>query len=557
MLSSPGPQHYIVRIIGLVLLCNFVTYVATGQVFSPNVQVDDGEPYIQYCPSIAIGPNSELYVLFNDMREGGDIYFTKSLDKGKTWSHPNIRASDDCIWQWMISSCLEVDGEGILYACWGGDNRRDGDENDWDIYFTVSTNEGETWAPNVRVNDDSEDDKYGPSLVLAPDHSLCVAWTDDRPYNDTDIYFARSTDRGQTWTDPNIRVDDGAYGEQGEPCICADGEGTLYVGYSHRIYHNDVFHLYLVRSTDYGETWSKPAIRIDDGGYADHSEISLKVGPNGDLYATWWLFGGGKDNIVFTKSTDRGETWSEPIQVDHLPKGVWREDPDLVIGEDGTLYVAWTCWSVHGDGLPDVFFGMSTDDGLTWTDPSIQINDIWWDSQLIPKIALGKDQVIYSTWYDARNRTQDDATDIYFARTVPVLAYGESVLDTVIQGGHLEVTLTLINTTGYEHTSDVWTGMALLKGGMYYGVDPAFGPHTFFLAPYDTLFEYVNHGITEDFPLGEYEYWIKVDDEYPDYSHRTREVPRTHLFKDSFTFTVVESLPSDHWIPRRNRSRNP
>jgi hypothetical protein len=544
MRSNPGPQHYIVRIIGFVILFNFVAYGARGQVFSPNIQVDDGVPYIQYNPSIAIGPKGELYVLFNDMRESGDMYFAKSYDKGRTWSRPNIRVSDDCIWVWGTSSCLVADDIGTIYTCWV-DGRRDNDD-DWDIYSSVSTDEGETWSPNVRVNDGSEDDKNMPSMVLAPDHSLIVVWRDSRPYNDADIYFARSIDGGETWTDPNIRVDDGAYGEQSEPCICSDEEGTLYVGYSHRTYDNDVFHLYVVRSTDYGETWFKPAFRIDDGGYADHSDISLKSGPNGDLYAAWWLYGGGRDNIVFTKSIDRGETWSAPIQVDHLPRGVWSEDADLVIGADGTLYVAWTRWSVYGDGLPDVFFGMSTDDGQTWTDPSIRINDVWWDSQLIPKIALGEDQIIYVVWNDCRNRTEEDAADSYFARTVPVLAYGAAVLDTVARGGNLEVTLTLINTTGIAHTADIWTGIALLRGGMYYSVDPAFGPQTFFLAPYDTLYENVDHEITEEFPLAEYEYWVKVDDEYPDHARRAREVPRMHLFKDSFTFTVVEGVASDY-----------
>jgi hypothetical protein len=251
--------------------------------------------------------------------------------------------------------------------------------------------------------------------------------------------------------------------------------------------------------------------------------------------------GPGMDNIVFSKSTDEGETWSRPvIQVDHIGSGLWSENPDLAIGEDGTLYVTWIRWNVYGDAQTDVFFGISTDDGQTWTNPSVRVSDVWQDAQEDPQLILCTDQTVNIVWEDSRNRAQpDDPIDIFFTRTVPVLAYGEADSDTVASGGNLGVTITMINTTGYEHTADIWTGIALLKGELYC-VDPAFGPQTFFLAPYDTLFEYVNHGITEDFPLGEYEYWIKVDDEYPDYSHRTREVPRTHLLRDSFMFTVVE-----------------
>jgi hypothetical protein len=515
--------------------------MANGQVFAPNLQVDDGLPYAQYAPSIARGLNDELYVMFDDMREGGDMYFAKSLDRGRTWSRPNIRVSDTCICDWGLPSCMAVDVAGTIYACWTDWRIDDDGDDDWDIYFSTSTDGGETWSVNVRVNDSSNGSKSIGSMIVAPDQSLCVVWTDRRNGSiDPDIYFARSTDSGKTWTDPNIRVDDGSIGSQFGGPICADQSGNLYVGYSSRPNSEARLHVYLVRSTDYGETWSKPAIRIDDGRVADHRCISLQVAPSG-LYAVWWMKGPGMDNIVFSKSTDEGETWSRPvIQVDHIGSGLWSENPDLAIGEDGTLYVTWIRWNVYGDAQTDVFFGISTDDGQTWTNPSVRVSDVWQDAQEDPQLILCTDQTVNIVWEDSRNRAQpDDPIDIFFTRTVPVLAYGEADSDTVASGGNLGVTITMINTTGYEHTADIWTGIALLKGELYC-VDPAFGPQTFFLAPYDTLFEYVNHGITEDFPLGEYEYWIKVDDEYPDYSHRTREVPRTHLLRDSFMFTVVE-----------------
>jgi hypothetical protein len=538
-----SPQFPLLAIT-LILVGSLAYKIGNGQVFAPNLQVDDGLPFAQYPPSIARGLNDELYVMFEDTREGGDMYFAKSLDRGRTWSRPNIRVSDTCLCDLGFRSCLAVDNAGIIYAGWTDWRRDDDGDEDLDIYFSRSTDGGETWSQNVRVNDSSRKDKVITSMIVAPDQSICAVWVDHRAgTSDSDVYFARSTDGGQTWTDPNIRVDDGREGTQGDADLCADRWGNLYVGFKYAPFSGR-FHNYLVRSTDYGETWSKPAIRIDDGRIADHRCISLEVAPSG-LYAVWWMKGSGMDNIVFSKSTDMGETWSRPvIQVDHIGSGLWSEEPDLAIGGDGTLYVTWMRWDVYGDAFPDVFFGMSTDDGQTWTDPSIRVNDVQFHTQYFSKLVLGIDQTAYLAWQDCRGGEDKSIDGIYFTRSVPVLAYGEADLDTVARGGNLEVTLTLINTTGYEHTADIWTGMALLKGGMYYGVDPAFGPQTFILAPYDTLFEYVSHEITED-------------DEYPDYSHRTREVPRTHLFKDSFTFTVVENLPSDHWIPRRNRSRNP
>jgi hypothetical protein len=510
-----------------IVLCSLAVEWANCQVFSENVQVDDGVLFPQYCPAIARGLNSELYVLFSDKRDGGQMYFARSLDEGRTWSNPNIRVSDECIRDWNLSSCLVVDDLGTIYACWS--DKRD----DRNIYFSRSTDGGDTWSANVQVNESSAGGKYDPSLALPPDHSLCVVWSDFRNgVSDSDIYSARSTDGGYTWSVPNTRVDDGSIGTQSCPRICTDQMGNLYVGYNSRPDDEDDYHLYLVRSTDYGETWSAPAFQIDDGYPADHWQISLKVSPAG-LYAAWRVYGGGLDNIFFAKSTDWGETWSGPVQVDHIGSGLWSEEPDLAIGEDGVLYATWVRSNVYGDAQTDVFFGLSTDDGQTWTDPSIRVNDFRPDAQEDPRLVLGTDHNVYIVWEDCRNRTPDDPIDIYFSRTVPVSAYGDPDERTVPRGGKLGVTITLVNNTGVERVADAWTGVVLPNGKPYKG-NPVLGPKTVILVPYDTLSKHVNHKIPGSAPLGTYEYWVKAGEEYPD-----------HLSKDTFTFSVVEELLGD------------
>jgi hypothetical protein len=535
--------------ITLILVGSLTYKIGNSQVFAPNVQVDDGLPFTQYPPSIARGLNDELYVMFEDTREGGDMYFAKSLDRGKTWSRPNIRVSDTCLCDLGLHSCLTVDDVGTIYGAWTDRRRDDGGEDEYDIYFSSSTNGGETWSQNVRVNDSSRKDKVITSMTVAPDQSVCVVWTDWRHgTSDEDVYFARSTDGGQTWTDPNIRVDDGRDGDQRDADICADQWGNLYVGYA---YASDYgrFHVYLVRSTDYGETWSSPAKQIDDGRVADNDDISLKVAPSG-LYAAWRMYGGGMDNIVFSKSTDGGETWSRPvIRVDHIGPGLWSEKPDLAIGKDGTLYVTWARWDVYEDPFPDVFFGMSTDEGQTWTNPSIRVNDVQFQTQYFSKLVLGSDQTAYLVWQDSRGGEDKSINGIYFTRTVPVLAYGEADSDTVVAGGNFGVRITLVNTTGAGQTADIWTGMMLLTGGMYRKGTMMYGPEAFSLTPYDTLFEHIVHEIPGDTPVGEYEYWVKVDEDRPIYDppHRLdTDEDRYYLFKDSFTFTVVEGVVRGH-----------
>jgi hypothetical protein len=293
-----------------------------------------------------------------------------------------------------------------------------------------------------------------------------------------------------------------------------------------------------VKSTDGGDTWSWPHVQVDDGRSGNHYYPELAVGQDGTVYASWSWWGG--DHILFAKSTDGGETWSRPsIRVDYSPGSYfWNDCSSIAVDEAGNVYVTWEAWN-SGDSYPDVFFGMSTDGGQTWTNPSVRVNDETLNTQFLPTLAVDNCWNAYIAWTDSRN----DGGDIYFSRTVPVLAYGEAVNDTVVGGGNLEVTITLINTTGVDQIADIWTGMILLTGGIYRKGTMMYGPEAFALAPYDTFAVPIDHEIPGDTPSGEYEYWVKVDEDRSIYDppHRLdTDEDRYYLFKDSFTFTVVE-----------------
>jgi hypothetical protein len=82
---------------------------------------------------------------------------------------------------------------------------------DTDMYFTRSINGGTTWSQKVRINDDPLNngcDQFHPWLTVAPDGSIIVVFLDRR--NDPgnllmDLYMTTSTDGGDTWSE-NERV---------------------------------------------------------------------------------------------------------------------------------------------------------------------------------------------------------------------------------------------------------------------------------------------------------------------------------------------------------------
>ncbi len=77
---------------------------------------------------------------------------------------------------------------------------------DTDMYFTRSIDGGTTWSQEVRINDDPLNngcDQFHPWLTVAPDGSIIVVFLDRR--NDPgnllmDLYMTTSTDGGDTWS---------------------------------------------------------------------------------------------------------------------------------------------------------------------------------------------------------------------------------------------------------------------------------------------------------------------------------------------------------------------
>ena len=90
----------------------------------------------------------------------------------------------------------------------------------------------------------------------------------------------------------------------------------------------------LVLSKDKGDTWSRVIdistdqsvpVRDPDTGAPERTGAGLPavaVAPRGTLYVAWAdsrFSGGVRDDIVLSKSTDGGKTWSEPVKVNQTP----------------------------------------------------------------------------------------------------------------------------------------------------------------------------------------------------------------------------------------------
>jgi len=165
-------------------------------------------------PVPCVGPNGEVYIAWVQYTPGS-IRFDRSLDGGATFGTDITIQSTSFIYGYINGGitvfsfpAMDVDitggtYNGNIYVAYMDDSPGYTDE---DIYFTHSTNGGNTWSAKTRINDDplnSGCDQFHPWLTVAPDGSIIVVFYDRRldPGNLLmDLYMTTSADGGNTWS---------------------------------------------------------------------------------------------------------------------------------------------------------------------------------------------------------------------------------------------------------------------------------------------------------------------------------------------------------------------
>lgn len=242
----------------------------------------------------------------------------------------------------------------------------------------------------------------------------------------SDIHVSRSTDGGETWSDP-VEVDRGMH-NNGTAIAYTDGRVHLiYLNYEeHAIDH--------LHSDDDGATWSKPraiasatVVPPYPAYQRMHTLPGLAAGPDGTLAAVWHDGAGGDADVRSVVSGDGGATWSPSFEVGSDADGD-REQiyPWVDVGPGGAIHYtyyrskaddAYTLEYVHRairDGVHEVHGKERQDEGRislrggSWTqvrpvsNTTFSIED---RSGLLgdyTNVAVGE-QGVFPAWADGRH----------------------------------------------------------------------------------------------------------------------------------------------------------
>jgi hypothetical protein len=393
----------------------FSKSVNNGDNWLPNIRLTDEDLNGNVTTPSITSAQGNVYVSWPDGRREGniyDIYLNRSLDGGSSWPWPNQMINSDPFGAQNTENCIVTNstGQGV-YIVWQDDRWSPG-STDTDIYFDRSSDYGATWLASENQVDDTPNggnsfDAYIAVQDSPIDDSLFVVWADYRNSNDNDIFYSNSTDGGDTWSTPSERVDDTDINYnlnddnswQYRPAIAVNTTGNIaYVSwYDDRDGTNDIW----FSKSDIGSgVWYTPNVNVDGRGYDNNYQMmpSIATDSTGKIHAAWADDRDGDWDIFYSNSTDNGVTWSQNTKVNTGDSEAYRGNATITIDKsNNNIYIAWES-DIFGD--LDIYLANSTDGGITFSD-AIRVNDDTDMDQSVPDIAVDySNQNIYVVWMD-------------------------------------------------------------------------------------------------------------------------------------------------------------
>lgn len=388
----------------------------------------------------------------------GTYYTTNG---GRTWHDTGVLPGYD---QYSTTSDISIaySSKGIAYACLlavGGKTSG--------IFISRSTTGGRTWDKPVSVFTDTSGKTFSdkPWIAVEPTTgskvgAIYVVWnldnagTKDAEAGSNSVFMrqqsepmteglvvSRSIDGGQTFARPHtIRGFDSEFSIGAIPAVSPDGSvNIVYATISDKT--GLVDHFELVQSHDRGITYSNPLIivprvnglpnHLSSGTFRNLSLPTFAVSPsNGSMVIAWADQGSTDTDILTSRSTNGGMSWTPPARVNHdrLNNGKDQFMPALAVAPNGVFTCSW--FDRRRDPLNrliDVDIAQSTDDGATFGH-NLQVTRHSWDPAIGAPQPEGKanntfigdyqalavdNRTVHPLWNDTQNgKTQQIRTAV-------------------------------------------------------------------------------------------------------------------------------------------------
>jgi len=289
------------------------------------VNVSRSPKVFSWLPRIVMSPRGDdVHALWQEIvfaggTHGGEIFYARSLDGGRTFSDPlNLSHTTGGAGKGRLTAELWHNGsldlvmgpEGNLYAAWT--------EYEGSLRFNRSMDRGASFSAPIRIAGARGSPARGPALAVDSAGAVYLAWTvGENPA--ADIQLAKSSDQGCSFQllSPVHRNN----GHTDAPKLAVDGKGVLHLVYAESPTGMlQRYHILYARSSDGGKTFTNPK-RISGwrpGEFESEHFPALSLDGDSNLYVIWELYTRRSRfprGLAFPTSGDGGRSFAAPALV--------------------------------------------------------------------------------------------------------------------------------------------------------------------------------------------------------------------------------------------------
>lgn len=435
----------------------------SGTSWNTPVQVDDVGDDTQRGLSSITASSSRVGVIWVDVYDGNgassdaDIFYSYSTNDGSSWSSMEEAGSDQYYEADSYATALAHSNNYLYSVYWdGGDNDPQGDSNgndvmndDGDIFFRRSADDGESWDDAVVISNSDDDGRsYDPpsyssyyysyyrSDISASSSNVYVVWSNyDYDKTQWEIRFSASSNSGSTWSEPEVISANDDEVNSYAPTIISNGD-DIYVAWQQYRSDSTTFSYDIVyrHSSNGGSSWNSE-VYVTETLEGTQYVPEIAYG-NNVVHLTWHAYsveGDGAYTIEYASSDDDGDSWE--LQTLHDPSNAGDFCWFPTITTDGNnVIVVWQDdgdWDGDGTYDADIVVRISEDNGESWGDTELVIDsDTYNFLYMLPSVAAA-DGFIYISFQELI----DGVYDHYFTLSQD---YGSSWSDGhKITNGHL------------------------------------------------------------------------------------------------------------------------
>jgi len=297
----------------------------------------------------------------------------KSTDGGATWDAGTFAYGGDK--QWMAIDRTDGIGHGNAYAYWTS-----GTSVCFPGFFTRSVDDGASFENCVTI----PDDPFWGTVAVGPDGELYVFGAGGNAFVLAKSSNAMDSSQTISWDfstgvnlDGNIVAFAGnsspnPSGLLGQAWVAVDHSAGPYRGYVYalcsvnRISTSDPLDVMFTRSTDGGLTWSSP-VRVNDDPTQNEWQWfgTMSVAPNGRIDVIWLDTrdnpGDLNSSLYYSYSLDAGVTWSqnERLSESFDPHVGWPQQNKMgdYFHMVSNQTGAHLAWAATFNGEQDVYYG--------------------------------------------------------------------------------------------------------------------------------------------------------------------------------------------------------